>query len=339
MNALNYLKIQEALLNKVKDRSTGKLVDVLSETLSVSTDSAYRRIRNEKIITLDEVVKICEVFQISFDEILSEINHSRVSFTFDFNNHTFDIYQYFETVLDNLNTLKQGNGEMYYSAKDIPVFHFFQFKELTTFKVYYWLKTMSNNNKIDTKEFSFDMMPAKIHEYTKRIYNTYTQVKSTEVWNYETIHSTTAQIRYYVQLGYISEEQALLLLDQLKEVLNHILQQTTLGYKYPFGLNPQKTEQNKYNFFFNEILAADNSIFATYGAKMASFKPHMLLNYMITFNQEYCKYTKSIFENVIKKSTPISEVNEKDRNIFFKYNFKRIQLVRNKIEEEQDFII
>ena len=54
----NYLMIQDEILNEIKIKSDGKLVDVLMDTLHISLDSAYRRIRLEKILTLDEIIKI-----------------------------------------------------------------------------------------------------------------------------------------------------------------------------------------------------------------------------------------------------------------------------------------
>ena len=50
--------IQDEILNEIKIKSDGKLVDVLMDTLHISLDSAYRRIRLEKILTLDEIIKI-----------------------------------------------------------------------------------------------------------------------------------------------------------------------------------------------------------------------------------------------------------------------------------------
>ena len=81
-----------------------------------------------------------------------------VAFSFNFKDSNYDFSEYLNTVITQLNRIKKDNGTMYYSAKDIPVFHFFQCKELTAFKVYYWLKTMSNNKtELTNSKFSFDM--------------------------------------------------------------------------------------------------------------------------------------------------------------------------------------
>ena len=46
------------------------LADQLCDLLDISSDSAYRRLRGEKIITLLELKRICEHYHLSLDQIL-----------------------------------------------------------------------------------------------------------------------------------------------------------------------------------------------------------------------------------------------------------------------------
>ena len=45
-------------------------VDEIAEILEISNDSAYRRIRGEKPIALEEIKKLCVKFKISLDQLL-----------------------------------------------------------------------------------------------------------------------------------------------------------------------------------------------------------------------------------------------------------------------------
>ena len=333
---IDYNEVQEKLLQKVNDKTDKKLVDVLSEVLNISDDSSYRRIRKEKILTLDEILILCTKFNISFDETIGESKNNIVAFSFNFKDSNYDFQEYLTTVITQLNRVKKENGTMYYSAKDIPVFHFFQSKELTAFKIFYWLKTMSNSKtEFTNKKFDFDMIPAEIQSVTKQIYTSYAQVKSHEIWNYETIHSTINQITYYKDLGFITNQQAILLLEKLDELLKHLQEEIESEYKYHIGNKSIGSESN-FKFYYNEIITADNTIYAEYGNIKESFKPHIVLNYMTTNNVQYCEYIKSIFDGVIQKSTLISGVNEKDRRMFFNYNYKKINKAKQKIELEDD---
>ena len=330
----DYIEVQNNLLKKVEEKTEEKLVDVLSEKLNISNDSAYRRIRGEKIMTLDEILILSTKFNISLDETIGQSKNNIVAFSFDFQDSNYDFKEYLKTIIEQLNKIKKENGTMYYSAKDVPIFHFFQIKELAAFKIYYWLKTMSNSKSdIILKKFDFDILSAEIQSVTKQIYTSYTQVKSHEIWNYETIHSTINQVLYYKDLGYITTKQAATIFDKLKELLSHLEEEVKFEFKYHTG-NKFIGQEKNLKFYYNEIIAADNSIYAEYGEIKESFKPHIILNYMTTNNTQYCEYVKSLFDNVIQKSTLISGVNEKDRRMFFNYNKKKIISAMKKIEEE-----
>src|SRR6185503_11385436 len=46
------------------------IVDEVADVLGISNDSAYRRIRGEKPIDLEETYKLCDHFKISMDQLL-----------------------------------------------------------------------------------------------------------------------------------------------------------------------------------------------------------------------------------------------------------------------------
>ena len=327
----NYLMIQDKLLNEIKDKSEGKLVDVLIDTLHISLDSAYRRIRLEKILTLDEIIKISNTFNISIDHLISHDSSDSVLFSFPFKSSQFDLKEYFEKILTHLKKVKDENGVMYYSAKDIPIFHFFQDKKLLAFKFHYWLNTMNHKDEMMQKEFNYDFLPASIAELTKKIYTIYTQINTHEIWNYETLTRSSSQITYYYEMGIIDKTQANELQTRLIDFINHIENECKLGKKYFIDNEPMSTEEN-YQFYYNEIMAADNSIYAEYGNTKESYLPHIVLNYMVTDNIQYSEYNKSVFDTVINKSTLITKVNEKDRRRFFNFNKEFIKKQLNRIE-------
>ena len=327
----NYLDIQNKILDEIKTKSEDKLVDILMEALSISSDSAYRRIRLEKIFTLDELIKISETFNISLDQIITNKSSESVLFSFPFKSSQFNIQEYFNKIYEHLLKVKKGNGTIYYSAKDIPIFHFFQDKKLLAFKMHYWLHTMNNQSDIQKNSFSFDFIPADLAEITKKIYTVYSQINTHEIWNNGTLTRTASQVYYYYELGIVNEIQAKELLNRLLELTNHLEKECELGTKYFLDNQPLSKEEN-YQLYYNEILAADNSIYAEYNGIKESFLPHIVLNYMITDNEQYSNFNKTVFDNVINKSTLVSKVNEKGRRKFFNYNRKFINKEIQKLD-------
>ena len=65
--------IQSAFLEQVRKSFPPNLsfVDELAELLNISRDSAYRRMRGDTVLSLEEVKKLCDHFKISLDSFLS----------------------------------------------------------------------------------------------------------------------------------------------------------------------------------------------------------------------------------------------------------------------------
>ena len=327
----DYLDIQKKIINEIKKKSEGKIVEILMDTLSISSDSAYRRIRLEKVLTLDELIKISNTFNISLDSLISSNSSDSVLFSFPYKSSQFNLEEYFGKILEHLTQVKNADGLMYYSAKDIPIFHFFQDKKLLAFKLHYWLNTMNNKSHGVNSDFSYDFIPASLAQLTKKIYAVYCQIKTHEIWNYETLTRTSTQITYYYELGILTEEQATDLQLRVIDLCSHLEKECEIAKKFFIDKSPLSETEN-YQFYFNEIIAADNSIYAEYNGVKESFLPHIVLNYMTTDNEVYSNFNKSVFDNVMKKSTLISKVNEKDRRKFFNYNKKFIKRQIQKME-------
>ena len=80
--------IQEYLFRRIKEKLPveASLADVVAEMLHVSNDSAYRRIRGETPLILEEAQILCEAFSLSLDQTLNN-KENTVSFTaFNLNN-------------------------------------------------------------------------------------------------------------------------------------------------------------------------------------------------------------------------------------------------------------
>jgi len=317
-------EVQKELFAQIKARTKTKLVDTISEILHLSQDAAYRRIRNEKLLNLDEIIILSQAFNLSIDNHISVASKTKVvPFHFPFVGLDFDFTAYLQSILQNLQLVKEAGGTIYYSAKDIPMFHCFQLPELTKFKLFYWLKTMLSRRDFVGVKYADYEPDAEQLAICKEIHEVYSKINSVEIWNYETIHGLTSQIAYYKTVGFMTGEEAELMLKSLTTLLEHLFTEAEMEHKSTIGKRSIQDSQN-FRLFFNEVLAADNSIYAEMGDMKAAFMPHIILNYITTFDEDYCCYIKEVFESVMKKSTLISGVNEKDRSLFFNYIFDRI---------------
>jgi len=172
------------------------LVDEIAELLNISTDSAYRRIRGEKVISFDEVRMLCSHFKVSLDQLFY-LNSESIIFSGGLTNNKnygFDIY--LQNILDhliNINSFEQR--ELISLNKDI-IFHDFNFHDLTSFRLFFWMKTVLQYPLFGKTLFDSDDFTESLHQTVKKIMTEYNKIPSQEVWNMENIQSVIYQIEY-----------------------------------------------------------------------------------------------------------------------------------------------
>ena len=69
---MDTIQTQQLFFNHIKSKLPLhlSLVDEVAEVLNISNDSAYRRIRGEKPISMDEIQVLCNKYQVSIDQLL-----------------------------------------------------------------------------------------------------------------------------------------------------------------------------------------------------------------------------------------------------------------------------
>lgn len=325
----NPKQVQQQLFSQIKSLLPGNLsfADEMAELLQVSPDSAYRRIRGETLLTLDEMMLLCGKYAISMDSLM-HINGNSLVFTgqqIDFDH--FELEAHLAYILQQLQMLTAvPNGRMYYMAKDVPVFHYFQFAELAAFKFFAWLKTLLRHPDNGNKKFVLsEAVNERWQALSQQIWNTYAQIAAEEIWSAETINSTIRQIEYCREaMLFDSEATVQLLYSQLLQMLDRIESQAAHGYKMAEG----KGQGGAFQLYYNGALLGDNTILMQLGDARRVFINHGILNYINTGDENFCNYTFASLQHIIQKSSLLSKVGEKERNKFF-------NVMRNKIERHK----
>lgn len=312
--------IQVSLFQHIKSKQPAhlSLVDEVADVLQISTDSAYRRIRGEKPVSLEEVQKLAIHFKISLDQFMQ-----LPSDTFIFSgkliqatDQGFD--KWMEDSLQQLLFLKSfPQKHLYYLAKDIPLMLQFLVPDLIAFKSFFWQRSILHDENMRAVKFSFEHINPKHIEVGKKIVAAYNQIPSTEIWNIESINSTIRQIEFYRDAKcFESEEDIARIYKALIQLVDHIEKQAELGVKFEIGATPQPNAA-AYNLLNNELILGDNTVLADLGAFKVTFLNHSVINYLGTRDERFNSYLFDTFQNLIKKSTQISRVGEKERTRFF----------------------
>jgi BetR domain len=332
---INY-DIQTAILEEIK-RSLDpdvSLADELADCLCVSKDSAYRRIRGETLFDISDIKKITNKYRLSLDSLFG-LKKSNVSFNLQSINLTdFTFYDYFKSIEKNLSLIKGVDPKhIYYSARDIPIFHYFQDSELTSFKIFIWLKYYMHHPEFHKMKFDSKKLPDTLMhflELSKRIWDLYLKIPSTEIWTYETPNITLRQIEFANQAGIIKPDSCEMLCNRFTSLLGHIQNQAEQGNKYTLGGNAT-LEGAEYNIYFHEVAIGDNSALFSMGNRKVAFNVYANLNYMSTADTAYTEYVEAHFQSTMKNSILISATSEKIRSKFFNALLNKVDIVASKI--------
>ena len=322
---------QELLLNAVKLKLAKEqsLVDELASLFNISSDSAYRRIRGEKQLSLEEAIQLCTHYKISIDGLLNTPSDSFIFSGKKSKPSDFKFDEYLKNMLGNMKYMSSfKQKELYYLCKDIPIFHHYQFKDLAAFKYYFWMKTILHLPEFYKKKFSFDDYPEEFFQLGKASLDCYNQMDSVELWNIESINSTLRQIDYFREVKmYQNDSDLLRLYNSMEQLIEHLLNQAQLGYKFDPTAS-DRTPLGSYKMFYNEVITCDNSLMGIVDGVRVVYLTYNVFNFMITRDVAFCDNFYDNMQNLIRNSTLISTVDEKERIRFF--NFMKEKIAKRK---------
>ncbi|UCH14438.1 MAG: hypothetical protein JSV22_00370 [Bacteroidales bacterium] len=326
--------VQQHLLNIVQDLIPDKysLVFELSELLGLSSDSVYRRLRGETLLTIEEVQQICTKFNISFDSICGSDDLTTVAFKFHRIRGENDFKEHLISIRNDLKVLQtKEDVHVTYAAIDMPFFHNFRFPVINTFKSFYWLKSVSNYPAYQPLKFSCKFINEELNNLGMEIYKIYCSLPSTEIWTDLIHNSILKQISYYWDSGeFSSKDDALQLCDEVEQQFALIRQMAEKCSKIP---DEEQTVKKKDNFevYFSEIQVATHCIQVRVDNFKTVYLSNQTFNKLVTSNVSFNEETDRWLNNIIKKSILISGVGEKQRYKFFKSVFDKISALKDKI--------
>jgi hypothetical protein len=329
---MDTIAIQQELFKTIRSKMAAHLVvaDEIANVLDISTDSAYRRMRGETIISLDELGKLCLHYHISLDELM---NIQTGAFLFQGNiidSNTFRYDKYIQSMLQSFTYMASfKEKEFYYLCKDIPVFQHYHFREIAAFKYYFWMKTILHFPDFKQRKFSFAAYTDELFETEKKILDLYCRLNVVEIINLETINSTIRQIEFYRDgQMFEKDEDIWKIYTALEKLMDHLEAQADAGYMYHYD-DAEKKPQGTYRFYYKEVILGDNTMLAILDVMKISYIVHSGVNYMMTRDVAFGNYTFDTVQNLMQKSTLISSTGKNERARLFKF-------LRNKITRQKE---
>jgi hypothetical protein len=302
------------------------LAEELADVLDVSIDSAYRRIRGETDLTIEEIYRITKKYAISVDDVFSNRSDT---VTFAYTKLT-DSAGNFESYLDRLFThvktiSKFENKKIYYVAEETPLFYSFFSPKFTEFKLFYWQRSVLNIREYQQTKFNWGFVPKKLVDLAHGSFKEYMGIPSVEVWTDETVLTGLKQVKFYFDSGILSKEHALELLQEYRRMIEMVQGIAETGRKNVSDKN------ETYFLYTSEVVLGTNCIYVIMGDTKYSYITFNTLNSLTTNNPEFCEETEHWMRNLEKKSTLISGVGEKQRYQFFSNMFRVVDACIEKV--------
>ncbi len=302
------------------------LANELSEMLHISKDSAYRRMRNETPLTIDEAMIICDHFKIDLTAFF-EYKYQTIPFKFSkLYSGQKDLFSYFDGINQIMELGLTAGAKVTFAAEDIPVFHHFEYPKLAGFKIFYWQKAVLNDENLIGHKYKLEIIHPELLEKAKQTIEKYNQMDCEEIWTEDSIHSTLSQVLYFAESGqFDSKAYALEVMDDVLKMVEGLMRKAERS---------SKTLDDNRNFvlYNSEVRIGNNSIYIQSDVSNRVFISHNTFNSISTDNVSFCEETGLWMQNLIRKSTPINDVSEKHRFQFFRSLFNKIEETRKKVE-------
>ncbi len=329
---------QDILFREIRSSLSPNIsfVHELSELLGISYDSAYRRIRGEKELSLEELKKVSLRFKISIDSLFNFKSNHVIFNSLAIGEGGLDIEKWLQShlaAMKNIHVAKEK--EIIYAAKDIPVFYYFEFPEIAAFKIYFWNKALIPASGYENKKLTLEV-PENLYQIGRLLLSMYVKIPTIEIWSEETISSVIRQIEYCFISGFFARnEDVFRLCDVLESWLDHVQNQAEHGFQFMLGASPEGVENN-YKLYHNEVLVTDNTILVKTDGRKTSYNTYNVINQLITTNPVYCDQVENSLRNLMQKSTMISGTSAKERYRFFNTLHEKVRALRARMERLTD---
>lgn len=319
-------KIQDFLFQRIREvLPPGRpLADTVADVLCVSQDSAYRRIRGETPLLLEETRTLCQLFNISLDQLLQLSGDSVVFQATEFDRQTYNFSAFLKSLLHEIKQLEASREKsIIYVCKDIPLFHQLCSKAVLAFRYFFWMRNVFKHPDFGRQAFSLHYLTPDVEALAQELFAAYCKVPSVEIWSVESINGILLQMHYYVQTGIMTKEDMHEVCAGLYQVLEHLQLQAAYGCKFLPGDDPHSKREN-FQLFYSRMGVANNTILATGDGKRKVYLNYEALSYIDTTDEAFGNRVYEQLQMNMRRSTLISRVSEKQRSIFFNILYAKL---------------
>ena len=281
-----------------------KPIDYLMESLNISRESVYRRIRGDISFTLEEVAKLSVELGFSMDELVIKEMHSRVFFDLhtDDMHDPSDVYitileQYFQCALD---MSQRKFIESVQIINQVSPGFFVFFDHLLKFSYYRW---MHQHQETSLKYFYSDVVvPEKLISLQQRAIESVKRVQSTTIiLDPDLFTNLIHAVQYYYRRRLINDQEFFEIKEDLLGLIDMLENIAQTGFYGP---------ETKYNIYLSSLNIDACSRYVKCEEQAKSIFFVNAVEPIIVTNPALCEVHKKWLESMRKYATLITQSNE-----------------------------
>jgi len=323
-------KFGSAFLDSIKNRFSNneEMVDTIEKALFLNKNSVYRRVRGDTDFTFDEVCTLAQAMGLSLDQLIHPQNNvaNCTHRLYNKNDNSLEAFLY-----DTLQTFRKAielkNIKLFYSSKGLPFFILLNSPKLLAFKLFVWEVGSWNVEKIHEHKFSTNWLSERHLDMAREIYQCYGNIPSYEIWSKTILESTFEQINYLRSVNCLDDTELVVeILQELNDVVLEAKKLTDAGKK-TWGSQPAE-----FHLYQSELFNATNNVFYVESDEL-SFVSWTFCDpdYVISQDPALCDRASLWLKNLIHQSNGLTNHSLKNRNEFFGYLSKQIELEIQKL--------
>lgn len=196
----------------------------LMDILEISESSAYKKISGERLLTTDEISKLCNALPEALYSLPNLLGLDD-AFAANFNTFTsrFDVGGFLQKTNNNLKRLAALPHCLNYVGRDMSFFLFMARPRLFTFKIALWTGQLYREG--------LKGINSELYALAKELFSTYLDLNSKELWFPLGMQNLRKQLDTSLRQKLINEEHYHLILQELVDVLNEFREYTIQGSK------------------------------------------------------------------------------------------------------------
>lgn len=281
-----------------------KPVTLLMDVLDIGKESAYRRLRGEKPLSLDEVYKLSQVLNFSLDEIIGNDKTDSAAFNHigsirqSPNKNLLEFFRYYESYLQRLKDA--DNPDITCTLNHLLHTMIVSYEHLFKFIYYRWMHQMSD---VPLKYlYSEQKIPAEIKEICERTAFLSTKIKKISlIIDNNLILNLIKEIQYFFVRGLINETE----MNTLKNELRRFMDDTEKTINR--GIDANGTQ---FDIYLSVLYVNSTTTYTSWDNMEESAFWHHYGYPIFTRNKEITRRHRLWIDSLKKYGTVITQSNE-----------------------------